>query len=151
MWLRSKQNLFEDVLSSIPSPRRPSHRWLLSRQPARNLSMFLSIERNRSDENCSLCLIRQLGSSLYFGRYLSCGFRSFPERLLIHHDGRGNAQECLFQALGSWIRGSVVMTSCSPNFFNTRLGERDYMKPINELLQAMKVRKSVDQHTDSGS
>ncbi len=55
---------------------------------------------------------------------------------------------------GPWEVGFVArfgMTSCSPTIFNMRLGEHDNMKPINELLQAMKVRKSVDQHTDSGS
>ncbi len=36
------------------------------RQPVRTVSMPLSIERSRSDENCSFCLIRQFGSSLYF-------------------------------------------------------------------------------------
>ena len=47
-------------------------RWLPNRQPVRTLSMPLSIERNRSEENCRFCLIRQLGSSLsrvgYYGR-----------------------------------------------------------------------------------
>ncbi len=45
--------------------RMLSDRQLPNRQPARTVSMPLSIERSRSDENCSLCLIRQLGSSLY--------------------------------------------------------------------------------------
>ena len=41
------------------------------------------------------------------------------------------------------------MTSCSLNFFNLRLGERDNMKPINELLQAAEAQKSVDQDTNA--
>ncbi len=44
------------------------------RQSVRTVSMPLSNERSRSDENCSLCPIRQLGSSLYFRRFLTDGF-----------------------------------------------------------------------------
>ena len=40
--------------------------WMPSRQPARTRSAFHSIERNRPDEKYRFCLIRQLGSSLYF-------------------------------------------------------------------------------------
>ncbi len=35
----------------------------------------------------------QMGPSLYSGRFLSHGFRSLSERLLIEHDGRGEAQQ----------------------------------------------------------
>ncbi len=41
------------------------------------------------------------------------------------------------------------MTPCSPNYFNMRLGERDNMKPIKELLQEVETQKSVDQHRPS--
>ena len=38
-------------------------------------------------------------------------------------------------------------TSCSPDFFKTRLSEHDNIKPINELSQTVEAQKSVDQHT----
>ncbi len=43
---------------------------LAPNQPASTLSMRLNIKLNCSDENCSLCPIRQLGSSLYLDRLL---------------------------------------------------------------------------------
>ena len=39
------------------------------------------------------------------------------------------------------------MTSCSPNFVKMRLGERDNIKTINDLLQAAEAQTSVDQDT----
>jgi hypothetical protein len=61
---------------------------LAPNQPASTLSIRLNIKRNCSDENCSLCPIRQLGSSLYFGRFLMDGFDApFANRPL--RTGRG--------------------------------------------------------------
>ncbi len=71
-------------------------------QSVRTLSIFLSIERNRSDEICRFCLIRQLGSSLYFGRFLSHGVRSL-------------------QALESGIRGPVWDDIVLSELFKMRL------------------------------
>ncbi len=47
-----------------------------------------------------------------------------------------------------WEVGFVArfgMTSCSPNLFNMHLGERNNMKPVEELLQAAEAQTSVDQ------
>jgi len=75
--------------------------------------------------------------------------------ITIEHDDHGETQDSVFcpservcsmpHEVGFVAR--FGMTSCSPNFFNKRLEERDNMKPNNELLQAVEAQKSVDQDT----
>ncbi len=64
------------------------------RQQVRTVSILLSIERNRSDRICRFCLIRQLGSSLYFGRFLTDGFDAqFANRPLRTGQGKWNGAQ----------------------------------------------------------
>ncbi len=69
-------------------------------QPPRTLSIFLIIERNRSDRNCSFCPIRQLEPSLYLNLVFSL-IGTLGTHAIVSDGSHKTAAEGVDPAIGS--------------------------------------------------